>query len=66
MPDIQTMAHAIRFLALDSILNADEGHQGVPFGMAEICRHALCQEPEGRCRCRSRASAPQLTPRRPR
>ncbi|GGE58057.1 transketolase [Actibacterium pelagium] len=36
MPDIQSMAHAIRFLALDSILNAREGHQGVPLGMAEI------------------------------
>lgn len=36
MPDIQSMAHAIRFLALDSILNAKEGHQGVPLGMAEI------------------------------
>ncbi|MBW0159643.1 transketolase [Sedimentimonas flavescens] len=36
MPDIQQMAHAIRFLALDSILNAGEGHQGVPLGMAEI------------------------------
>jgi transketolase len=36
MPDIQSMAHAIRFLALDSIRNAGEGHQGVPLGMAEI------------------------------
>ena len=36
MPDIQNMADAIRFLALDSILNAGEGHQGVPLGMAEI------------------------------
>lgn len=36
MPNIQQMAHAIRFLALDSILNAREGHQGVPLGMAEI------------------------------
>ncbi|MCB1418786.1 MAG: transketolase [Notoacmeibacter sp.] len=36
MPDIQKMADAIRFLALDSILNAGEGHQGVPLGMAEI------------------------------
>ena len=36
MTDIQSMAHAIRFLALDSILNAGEGHQGVPLGMAEI------------------------------
>jgi len=36
MPDIQAMANAIRFLALDSILNAREGHQGVPLGMAEI------------------------------
>ncbi|TYB84043.1 transketolase [Oceaniovalibus sp. ACAM 378] len=36
MTDIQSMANAIRFLALDSILNAGEGHQGVPLGMAEI------------------------------
>lgn len=36
MANIQNMAHAIRFLALDSILNAREGHQGVPLGMAEI------------------------------
>jgi transketolase len=27
---------AIRFLAIDAILNAGEGHQGVPLGMAEI------------------------------
>ncbi|WP_394689373.1 transketolase [Hoeflea sp.] len=33
---IQNMADAIRFLAIDSILNAGEGHQGVPLGMAEI------------------------------
>ena len=36
MADIQSMAHAIRFLAIDSILAAGEGHQGVPLGMAEI------------------------------
>lgn len=36
MPDIQNMANAIRFLAIDAILNAGEGHQGVPLGMAEI------------------------------
>lgn len=36
MTHIQNMANAIRFLALDSILNAGEGHQGVPLGMAEI------------------------------
>ena len=30
------MAHAIRFLAVDAILAAGEGHQGVPLGMAEI------------------------------
>ena len=36
MPNIQTMADAIRFLAIDAILNAGEGHQGVPLGMAEI------------------------------
>ncbi len=36
MTDIGKMADAIRFLALDSIVNAGEGHQGVPLGMAEI------------------------------
>ncbi|MDA7426182.1 transketolase [Thalassococcus lentus] len=35
-PDIQSMAHAIRFLAVDAIREAGEGHQGVPLGMAEI------------------------------
>ena len=30
------LAHAIRFLAIDAIVQATEGHQGVPLGMAEI------------------------------
>ena len=30
------LADAIRFLAVDAILGAGEGHQGVPLGMAEI------------------------------
>ena len=30
------MANAIRFLSLDTIVHAAEGHQGVPLGMAEI------------------------------
>ena len=30
------MAHAIRFLSIDAIVKAGEGHQGVPLGMAEI------------------------------
>ena len=30
------MAQAIRFLAIDAIVRAGEGHQGVPLGMAEI------------------------------
>lgn len=33
---LQTMADAIRFLAVDAIERATEGHQGVPLGMAEI------------------------------
>jgi transketolase len=33
---LQPLAHAIRFLAVDAILAAGEGHQGVPLGMAEI------------------------------
>lgn len=34
--DPQRMAHAIRFLSIDAIVRATEGHQGVPLGMAEI------------------------------
>lgn len=34
--DLAGMAHAIRFLSVDAILAAGEGHQGVPLGMAEI------------------------------
>ncbi|WP_439122125.1 transketolase [Marivita sp.] len=36
MTAIQNMADAIRFLAIDAIRTAGEGHQGVPLGMAEI------------------------------
>ena len=32
----ERMADAIRFLAIDAIVRAGEGHQGVPLGMAEI------------------------------
>ena len=30
------LANAIRFLSIDAIVQAQEGHQGVPLGMAEI------------------------------
>ena len=30
------LSNAIRFLAIDAIVRAGEGHQGVPLGMAEI------------------------------
>ncbi len=33
---LQPLAHAIRFLSIDAIVRAAEGHQGVPLGMAEI------------------------------
>jgi transketolase len=33
---LQPLAHAIRFLSIDAIVKAQEGHQGVPLGMAEI------------------------------
>ncbi len=33
---LQPLAHAIRFLSIDAIVRAGEGHQGVPLGMAEI------------------------------
>jgi len=35
-PAAPAMADAIRFLSVDAILKAGEGHQGVPLGMAEI------------------------------
>jgi transketolase len=35
-PDAPPLANAIRFLAIDAIVRAGEGHQGVPLGMAEI------------------------------
>ena len=35
-PLASRLAHAIRFLAIDAIVRAGEGHQGVPLGMAEI------------------------------
>lgn len=34
--DPRLMANAIRFLSIDAIERAGEGHQGVPLGMAEI------------------------------
>ena len=36
MHAVSQAAKAIRFLAVDAIFNAGEGHQGVPLGMAEI------------------------------
>ena len=35
-PEPSKLANAIRFLAIDAIVRAGEGHQGVPLGMAEI------------------------------
>jgi transketolase len=35
-PATSELANAIRFLAIDAIVRAGEGHQGVPLGMAEI------------------------------
>ena len=34
--ELRRMANAIRFLSVDAIVHATEGHQGVPLGMAEI------------------------------
>ncbi|SPB17755.1 transketolase [Caballeronia novacaledonica] len=34
--DTERLSNAIRFLAIDAIVRAGEGHQGVPLGMAEI------------------------------
>ncbi|HRP98033.1 MAG TPA: transketolase [Rhodocyclaceae bacterium] len=38
MPNVdpRAFANAIRFLSIDAIVRATEGHQGVPLGMAEI------------------------------
>jgi len=36
MHHLQQAANAIRFLSVDAIVKAGEGHQGVPLGMAEI------------------------------
>ncbi len=36
VPATPPLADAIRFLAIDAIVRAGEGHQGVPLGMAEI------------------------------
>jgi transketolase len=36
MPEMRELANAIRFLSIDAIVRATEGHQGVPLGMAEI------------------------------
>lgn len=36
MPELRELAQAIRFLSIDAIVKATEGHQGVPLGMAEI------------------------------
>jgi transketolase len=35
-PAPERLADAIRFLAIDAIVRAGEGHQGVPLGMAEV------------------------------
>lgn len=40
---LQELAHAIRFLAVDAIVQATEGHQGVPLGMAEIATSLYAQ-----------------------
>ena len=36
LPAPSRLANAIRFIAIDAIVRATEGHQGVPLGMAEI------------------------------
>jgi len=36
IPNSKALADAIRFLSIDTIVRATEGHQGVPLGMAEI------------------------------
>jgi transketolase len=41
--DVPQLANAIRFLAIDAIVRAGEGHQGVPLGMAEIATALFTQ-----------------------
>ncbi len=41
--DPRLMANAIRFLSIDAIERATEGHQGVPLGMAEIATALFTQ-----------------------
>ena len=41
--DPRQMANAIRFLAIDAIERAGEGHQGVPLGMADIATALFTQ-----------------------
>lgn len=36
MPDLKTMANAIRFLAIDAVEKANSGHPGMPMGMADV------------------------------
>src|ERR1700758_2580335 len=42
-PALSKLANAIRFLAIDAIVRAGEGHQGVPLGMAEIATALFTQ-----------------------
>jgi transketolase len=41
--ETRPLANAIRFLAIDAIVRAGEGHQGVPLGMAEIATALFTQ-----------------------
>ena len=36
MPDLKTMANAIRALAMDAVEKANSGHPGMPMGMADV------------------------------
>ncbi len=42
-----SLAHAIRFLAIDAIVRAGEGRQGVPLGMAEIATELFTRHLKG-------------------
>jgi transketolase len=42
--DLKPLANAIRFLSIDAIVRAGEGHQGVPLGMAEIATALFAQQ----------------------
>ncbi|WGW03190.1 transketolase [Tropicibacter oceani] len=42
-PDLRAMAHAMRFLSMDAIVRAEDGHPGTPLGGADIATALFSQ-----------------------